>query len=114
MILSCFGFTEIAVAAYDASGVWEITVHNIELETALSTTDYATNYDGSVTTLVYDDKPSDGNIYAVVSLTVEPRGQGDSLDFTNVKLHAGQATFDRVVDDSFLENHQYSTLYMGL
>lgn len=110
MLLSCFGFTEMTAAAYEASGAWEITLHNIELETALSTTDYATNYDGSVTTLVYDDKPADGNIYAVVSLTVESRGQGDALDFANVKLHAGQATFDRVADDSFLENHQYSTI----
>lgn len=27
-----------------------------------------------------------------------------------MKLHAAQVTFDRVVDDSFLENHQYSII----
>lgn len=90
---------------------WSLTIGSVETKDELHTTQYNTNYDGSVSTIDYDNVPSSGNVYAIVSVTVSKgSSSAAALDVSSLKLVVDGVSYSAVTPvASFLGNHNYST-----
>ena len=91
---------------------WALTIGSIEEKGELHTTQYNTNYDGTIDVLQYDDVPSEGNCYAIVSVnaTLTSSSAQAALDVSALQLRIEDANYEAVSPvSSFLTNHNYST-----
>ena len=99
-----------SVGAVKAESEWEIQIQSIELFDELHSVTTEIAYDGTVSYVNHDDYPDEGSVFAVVKLSAGKLDlSAQALDITELKLHAGQGAYPQMQDDSFLENHGYST-----
>lgn len=111
-----FGVLSDAYAASFASSSsqqsWSLTIGSVEEKDGLHTTQYNTNYDGSIDIQQYDNDPSSGNCYAIVGVnaTLNSMGQTSILNVSNMKLRIDGNEYSAVTPvSSFLTNHNYTT-----
>lgn len=85
------------------------TVLDYRIENKLETKVTEVIYDGTTTDVDYKDKPSSGNKFLLVkvSLSVFEEMYGNKFE-----VEIGNKTYNRMKDDSFLKNHNYSVLSM--
>lgn len=91
---------------------WQIEVRNCEVRETLHTQAGLPQYDGSILDVDYDNAPSSGCCYLILTLTAAKTETGGSaFDWANFSVAdaAGDA-HSRMEDDTFLQNHQYSRM----
>lgn len=90
---------------------WSLSIVSVEQVDELHTTQYGTNYDGSVEEYYYDDIPSEGNCYALVGISATKHDASAlaPIDLSQLKLNIEDESYDVVVPVSlFLKNHGYA------
>lgn len=99
------------VHAAETDSAWEIQINSIELFEELHSVTTEIAYDGTISYVNHDDYPSDGYIFAVVGLqAIRLDPSAPALDITDLTLYTQESSYAQMQDDSFLENHQYTTL----
>lgn len=91
---------------------WSLTVTSIKQVEELHTTQYSTNYDGSIVSQRYDDVPSEGSCYAIlgISANLMDASAASPLDLSELKVNIDGVSYDAVDPISvFLKNHNYAT-----
>lgn len=88
---------------------WNVQIDRIELLDVLYTEETITNYDGSTQILEHRDVPSDGMIYALVTIRAEKQDVlSGPLNAAAFKLAAPFGEYSRLRSDAFLEDHGYT------
>ena len=88
---------------------WNVQIDRIELLDVLYTEETITNYDGSTQILEHRDVPSDGMIYALVTIRAEKQDVlSGPLNAAAFKLAAPFGEYSRLHSDAFLEDHGYT------
>lgn len=91
---------------------YTLTIHDFALYDALDTITAQELYDGGQELITYNNVPDDGLQYLLVAITIDlPSGGGVNLDDLHTTL--GDADYIRTTEDSFLTNHNYTTLRHG-
>lgn len=91
---------------------WTVELRNAQIKDALHTAAGLEQYDGSIVDVDYDNAPSEGQVFLILTLTISKTGTGGgSFDWTKLSLldDAGNA-YGRMENDTFLQNHQYNRL----
>lgn len=68
VLLALFLPRQVASAAQ--AEPWSFGMMSAETKSKLYSVDKQTGYDGTVTEIVYEDTPSEGNCYAIVSVSI--------------------------------------------
>lgn len=91
---------------------WQIELRNSEVKASLHTDEGVQQYDGEVLNVAHDNAPSEGNVFLILTLTINKSAVGGGgFDWTklSVRDEKGNA-FPRMADDSFLSSHTYHRL----
>lgn len=91
---------------------YTVELRDAQIKDALHTEAGVTQYDGSVVDVDYDNAPSSGNVFLILTLKIVKSGVGGgSFEWTKLSLldEIGN-TYSRMENDTFLQNHQYSRL----
>lgn len=91
---------------------WTVELRAAEVKDALHTQAGMEQYDGSIVDVDYDDAPSAGNVFLILTLTItKSEAGGSSFDWTNLSLlDADGNVYNRMENDTFLQNHQYNRM----
>lgn len=101
--------TETNVQPQKSDFSWTIVLNKWEVADNLSNTKSAVQYNGDVTQIQYSEKPSEGNTFLLLELTIEKQKPGSSSikwDHLYVKDSNGIKYF-RHPNDTFLENYNF-------
>lgn len=101
-----------SVTGYLEGFPWTVELTAEELKDTLHTEDSVQQYDGSFDDVNYDNAPTNGHTFLILTLTISKAGTGDSpFDWTKLCLldEAGNA-YNRMENDTFLQNHRYNRL----
>lgn len=111
LVLSLVFSTIPVVYATNNEQTWEINISSIELFDELHSVTTEIAYDGTVSYINHDDYPTEGFVFAVVKMSASKLDpSADALDISNLNLYAEEDNYSQMEDDSFLENHGYTTL----
>lgn len=102
----------IALPARASESSWSLAIREIGTVEKLHTIQHQIGYDGTVTEVPYDNQPSAGNCYALVSLAFAKNNPAASeMNLNDLRLNTGDDTSYEPVRPaySFLQNHNYST-----
>ena len=91
---------------------WQIELRNSEVKASLHTDEGVQQYDGEVLNVAHDNAPSEGNVFLILTLTINKSAVGGGgFDWTklSVRDEKGNA-YPRMTDDSFLSSHTYHRL----
>ena len=107
VLLALFLPRQVASAAQ--AEPWSFGMMSAETKSKLYSVDKQTGYDGTVTEIVYEDTPSEGNCYAIVSVSIAKNDiTAGSIDIDEIKLNIEGKSFDPVSPGwSFLQRHGY-------
>lgn len=99
-----------AVFGEDSSG-WSLSISSVSTLEKLHTVQYSTGYDGTIDEIVFDDKPSSGMCYAIVSIRATKQiPTAEALSASEMELVIDGSSFKAVTPISvFLKNHNYET-----
>lgn len=88
---------------------WSLSMMSVEMKSKLYTVDKQTGYDGTVSEIVHEDTPSEGNCYAIVSISIEKNDiTADNFDIDGIRLNVGGKSYGPVSPGwSFLQRHGY-------
>lgn len=99
----------IDVSASNRTEPWSIEIESVSLQDDLYTEETIINYDGSSEILQHHDTPSDGMVYAIVTINAKKENVlADALNALDFKLKILGAEYSRLLDDPFLANHNYT------
>lgn len=94
------------------SNSWSLSIGSIEIKAELHTTQYTTRYDGTVDEQQFDNVPSKGNCYAILTINAELDSAlgNDPLSVSQLTLSIDGIDYPAVSPvSSFLANHNYAT-----
>lgn len=95
----------------NANSAWSLSLMSIQMSKGLETTTTVTLYDGSKENVEYSNQPDEGMVYAIISAQVTKNlTGGEAFDTTGLQLHIGEETYDRLAEDAFLNNHEFTAL----
>lgn len=91
---------------------WTVELRNAQIKDTLHTEAGLEQYDGTIVDVDYDDAPSEGHVFLILTLTITKSGTGgSSFDWTKLSLLDGNgSSYSRMGNDTFLQNHQYNRL----
>ena len=91
---------------------WQIKVISADTAGALNTMAGIGQYDGSVKDKSYDDAPSNGNEFLIVTLNInKAQVGGNKFVWENLSVKDNnKKAYHRMEDDTFLARHEYSRL----
>ena len=91
---------------------WSVELRAAAVQEALHTAAGMKQYDGSVLDVAYDDEPTAGNVYLILTLTVaKTEAGGGSFDWSNLSVRdADGGSYARMADDAFIQNHTYNRM----
>ena len=84
-----------------------ISIDRIDVAKELKTTKNEQYYDGTIVSTDNIDTAPDGEIYAIININVQCE---ESTNLENLKLKIDGKLYNRIEDNSFLQNHGYTTL----
>ena len=100
-----------SVALGDSSDGWSLSITSVSTVEELHTVQHTTGYDGTVEEIHYDDIPSTGMCYAIVSTRlskVDPTA--DALSANEIELIVDGVSYEAIEPVStFLNNHNFET-----
>lgn len=91
---------------------WTVELRAAQIKDALHTEAGLEQYDGTIVDMDYDNAPSAGHVFLILTLTITKTGTGgSSFDWTKLSLldEAGNV-YNRMENDTFIQNHQYNRL----
>ena len=105
---ACAGAPE-AADVQESPFTWSISVSKAEKREALHTDAGVQQYDGSILGVAYDEQPSDGCVFVILTMTVTKNRSGaNAFRWENLTLTSADGTaYARMEDDSFLSLHTY-------
>lgn len=111
-LCACGKKAETAVASDQSKFTWQIQVNKTEVFDKLHTDAGIAQYDGGITDVAYDNAPSEGNCYVVLTMVVtKAAAGGGSFDWKKLSLKdADGNAYARMENDSFLSNHTYKRM----
>ncbi len=91
---------------------WQIEVINAVAAESLHTSTGIVQYDGSVQDMVFDDKPSSGNEFIIITMNInKAKAGGGKFVWGNLSLKDNaENKYYRMQDDDFLSDHTYKRL----
>lgn len=91
---------------------WTVELRDAQIRDALHTEAGLKQYDGSIVDVDYDDAPSEGQVFLILTFTITKTGTGGgSFDWKKLSLLDQDGnSYSRMEDDAFLQNHQYNRL----
>lgn len=91
---------------------WQIQLLGHEVKGALHTDAGVPQYDGAVLDVAYDNAPSEGCTFLILTLDIQKsRTGGDSFDWQKLAVRdADGNAYPRMADDAFLSSHTYNRL----
>lgn len=91
---------------------WTVELRNAQIKNALHTAAGLEQYDGTIVDVDYDDAPSEGRVFLILTLTITKSGTGgSSFDWKKLSLRDGTGnSYNRMENDTFLQTHQYNRL----
>jgi hypothetical protein len=103
-------------AAVNAALTWQIQVSSHVLKDNLKTIETVTQYNGSKIDVVHQQSPSAGNIYVIMDLTISKNGSAsDAFNWQDLVIKdAAGNSYNRLKNDTFLEQHKYTPRMTGL
>ena len=105
--LFCMVFSIIAPSAAAADNVNIIEALDYKITEKLYKETIETIYDGTYVDAKYENIPTDGYSYLLVQISVKP---STIIDADGFKVKIGNKTYNRIKDDAFLKNYDYSIL----
>lgn len=105
--------TQAPAPTVDQSGfAWSIVVKKWEVSADLSGSQAAQQYNGDVTQIKYNEKPSDGNTFLLVDLIVTKQVAGAStFSWKNLSVRDSAGNlYARMENDTFLTNFNFPRL----
>lgn len=96
-----------AVDGTSGSSQGNILVTDYEIRDKLYTKAVEQIYDGTYVEVDYENSPKSGYNYLLVKLEIVPNGSIGADDFI---AQIGKQSYQRVLEDSFLNDHNYASL----
>jgi hypothetical protein len=97
--------------------VWQVEISEVVIVDNLDTVESVTQYDGSKIDVVHKQSPEPGNVYLIMNVTVKKTDNQSSTPFDWQQLLVNDdagISYNRLENDTFLEQHQYSPRMTGL
>lgn len=113
LALVCVGCGEAGPAGGTLEGFpWTVELRNAQIKDALHTEAGLEQYDGAIVDVDYNDAPSEGQVFLILTLTITKTGPGGgSFDWAKLSLLDGAGNaYSRMENDTFLQNHRYNRL----
>ena len=107
--LFCMVFSIIAPSAAAADNVNIIEALDYKITEKLYKETIETIYDGTYVDAKYENIPTDGYSYLLVQISVKP---STIIDADGFKVKIGNKTYNRIKDDAFLKNYDYTYYYI--
>jgi hypothetical protein len=96
---------------------WQIAVSKVEIKPDLSATESVTQYDGSTIDMVHSQTPEIGNVYLILDVSISKADNQSTATFEWQSLVVNDSsgnTYQRLENDTFLEQYQYIPRLTGL
>jgi hypothetical protein len=96
---------------------WQVTIAKFEIKNSLNSTESVTQYNGSKIDVVHTQSPDAGNVYLIMDGTVSKTDNQSSAPFDwqwLVVKDASGKSYQRLANDTFLEQYQYTPRITGL
>ncbi len=95
---------------------WNIQIMQVEIKSVLKTTEIVTLYNGDKSEIDHENVPSQGNVFVILNLSVDKIGSEtssfESMDM--VVMDTKGNSNQRLENDSFIEQHNFSPRMTGL
>ncbi len=110
--LCACGRGQTRTASDQSAFTWQIQLLGYEVKTALHTDAGVPQYDGAVLDVAYDNAPSEGCTFLILTLDIQKsRAGGGGFDWQKLTVRdADGNAYSRMADDAFLSSHTYNRL----
>jgi len=100
----------------DQSFGWKIEILSVEVKTDLVTKEIVTLYTGDKDTVLHENFPAEGNVFLILDLSISKNGdESSTFDWEKLSvLDNNGVSYQRLENDSFLEQHNYAPRMTGL
>ena len=96
---------------------WQVQVSKFEIKDSLNSVESVTQYNGSKINVTHNQNPQAGNVFLIINVTISKSSIQSTASFDwqwlVVKDAAGNS-YQRVANDTFLEQYQYTPRITGL
>lgn len=91
---------------------WTIELLAAETQDALRTMTSVRQYDGSMMDVVYDDAPTEGKVFLILTLAITKTDSGSgSFAWSQLSIQEPDGNgYARMENDTFLQNHSYTRM----
>ncbi len=112
LLLGCAKVTNTPEKLY----TWNIQITQADIKTELRTTEIVTLYNGDKSEVDHENVPAQGNVFVILNLSVDKIGSDtSSFESMDIVILDNQGNiYQRLVNDSFIEQHDYSPRMTGL